>query len=216
MADKKSDNVEYPERGYNTEDVRSVPVAPKRRRWWLWALTALVLAPAAVFAAWAAITLNVTYSRGERAGIVQKFSRKGWLCKTWEGELTMIPTAYGVPSERFAFTVRDDSVAAVINDVVRQGGRVALDYEQHRGVPSSCFGETQYFVTGAQSGEPRATTPPTAPSITPAATPTAPTTVPATAPPTATPPATTPPASPVTTPPPATPPAAPSPTPAPA
>jgi hypothetical protein len=135
---------------------------------------------------------------------VQKFSRKGWLCKTWEGELTMIPTAFGVPSERFAFTVRDDSVARVINDIVRQGGRVSLDYAQHRGVPTSCFGETAYFVTGAQAiGDGTGTTQPAAgaamPGVrTPAQAPpgAAPTPAPTPAPTTAPPSSPTPPATP--------------------
>lgn len=149
MADKPN-NVELPERGYTTEDVRAVPTKPKRRRG-LWALLALVFVPAALFAAWTAITLGYTYSRGERGpGVVQKFSRKGWVCKTWEGELALIPAGIGVPSEPFRFTVRDDSVAAVINQLAQRGERVSLKYDQHRGVPTSCFGETEYFVTGAQ------------------------------------------------------------------
>jgi len=36
------------------------------------------------------ITLQVVYSDGERVGYIQKISRKGWVCKTWEGELAMV------------------------------------------------------------------------------------------------------------------------------
>ena len=84
-----------------------------------------------------------TYSSGERAGYVQKFSKKGWLCKTWEGELAMA-TMPGVMPESFAFTLHDDNGAAEINKSM--GQRVALAYEQKVGLPS-CFGDTAYWVT---------------------------------------------------------------------
>ena len=92
-----------------------------------------------VWAAW-----SYSYSNGERAGYVQKLSRKGWLCKTWEGELAMANLPGAMP-QVFAFTVRDDQVAASINSAM--GRRVALHYEEHRGLPTSCFGETPYFIT---------------------------------------------------------------------
>ncbi len=101
------------------------------------ALVALLLA------AYTWITLSWSYSDGERAGYVQKFSRKGWLCKTWEGDLAMVNLP-GQPAEIFSFTVRNDAVAAQINTLV--GKRVALHYDQHIGLPGSCFGETAYFV----------------------------------------------------------------------
>jgi hypothetical protein len=86
---------------------------------------------------------SFTYSTGERAGYVQKFSKKGWLCKTWEGELAMA-TMPGVMPETFAFTLHDDNVAAEINKSM--GQRVTLSYEQKVGLPS-CFGDTAYWVT---------------------------------------------------------------------
>ena len=94
---------------------------------------------------WSALTW--TYSSGERAGYVQKFSKKGWVCKTWEGELALVSIP-GTMSEKFYFTVRDDSVAALINQGL--GKRVALSYKQHKGIPTSCFGETEYFVGGVK------------------------------------------------------------------
>jgi hypothetical protein len=100
-----------------------------------------VLAAAAV---WTWISLSYSFSDGERAGYVQKFSHKGWVCKTWEGELALVNLPGAMP-EIFAFTVRDDTVAKQIQSLV--GRRVALTYEQHVGVPSSCFGDTAYFVT---------------------------------------------------------------------
>ncbi len=91
---------------------------------------------------WAALTFN--YSDGERVGVVQKFSRRGWVCKTWEGELAMINYP-GAMQETFAFTVRNDAVAQKLNTLI--GQRIKLTYEQHKHVPTSCFGETEYFVT---------------------------------------------------------------------
>jgi hypothetical protein len=96
------------------------------------------------FAAWTWITLHFTYSNGQRVGYIQKFSKKGWICKTWEGELAMLNQP-GVPAQIFNFTVRDDAVAQTIQKYA--GQRVNLTYDQHRGVPTTCFGETEYFVT---------------------------------------------------------------------
>ncbi len=95
-------------------------------------------------------TLAFSYSDGERAGYVQKFSRRGWVCKTWEGDLALVNLP-GQPAELFPFTVRDDVVAAKINALV--GRRVALRYVQHVGIPSKCFGDTQYFVTDVHAVE---------------------------------------------------------------
>jgi hypothetical protein len=85
-----------------------------------------------------------SYSSGERAGWIQKFSNKGWLCKTWEGEMAMVSMP-GTTTEKFVFTVWDDDVAAQINKVM--GKRVSLHYEEKVGIPTRCFGETRYYVT---------------------------------------------------------------------
>jgi hypothetical protein len=105
------------------------------------AILALALAVAGYF--W--LVLSWSYSTGERAGWVQKLSKKGWICKTWEGELTLISMPGATP-EKFAFTVPDDAVAERLNRVM--GKRVSLHYEEKVGLPTSCFGETRYFVTG--------------------------------------------------------------------
>ena len=105
---------------------------------------ALVLAIAAALTTvyfWA--VLNWNYSTGERAGWVQKLSQKGWICKTWEGELAMVAVPGSMP-EKFYFTVRDEEVARQINALM--GRRVSLQYEEKVGLPTSCFGETRYFV----------------------------------------------------------------------
>ena len=102
------------------------------------------------FALYAWITLQYSYSEGERAGYVQKFSKKGWLCKTWEGELAMVNLPGAMP-QIFTFSVRGEAVAQQITQSL--GQRVSLHYEEHKGVPTSCFGETPYFVTGVRSLE---------------------------------------------------------------
>ncbi len=112
-----------------------------------WIIAGIVVVPILVFAIYTWSALTFTYSSGERAGYVQKFSRKGWLCKTWEGELAMVSMP-GTMSEKFLFTVRDDKVADYINNSL--GKRVALSYQQHVGIPTSCFGDTQYFVTAVK------------------------------------------------------------------
>jgi len=118
--------------------------------------------------AWVWLTLTWSYSAGERAGYIQKLSRKGWLCKTWEGEVAMVTMPGAIP-DRFEFSVRDDAVAAKINSMA--GQRVVLIYEQHKFVPSNCFGETEYFVTDARAvGEqPASLAPPVAPPLSPPA-----------------------------------------------
>ncbi len=104
--------------------------------------TLLVLALLGL-AAYTWIALHWTYSSGERAGLLQKFSKKGWICKTWEGELLLTSMPGAIP-EKFEFSVRDDSLVDELN---RNAGRkVVLSYEQHKGLPTSCFGETEYFV----------------------------------------------------------------------
>ena len=118
---------------------------PRKRHWGVLLFGILVILPVLLIALWTTIALNWSYSRGERAGYIQKFSDKGWLCKTWEGEIAMANLP-GTQPEIFDFSVRNDSIANVITKSM--GQRVDITYEQHRGVPTRCFGETQYFVTG--------------------------------------------------------------------
>lgn len=121
----------------------AVPVKKKRNKA-LIALLILLLVPAVVIALWVWVALGYTYATGERAGFVQKISKKGWVCKTWEGELAMANLPGTMP-QIFSFTVRNDSIANVLEDNI--GKQVSLTYEQHRGLPTTCFGETEYFVT---------------------------------------------------------------------
>jgi hypothetical protein len=107
-------------------------------------LVGVVVGFALLAAAYVWATLSWSYSSGERAGWVQKLSRKGWICKTWEGEMAMVSMPGAIP-EKFHFTVRNDAVAWEINGVM--GRRVSLHYEEKVGLPTSCFGETRHFVT---------------------------------------------------------------------
>jgi hypothetical protein len=112
-------------------------------------LLSLIVAVVALFALYTWFTLSWSYSQGERAGYLQKLSKKGWLCKTWEGEILLSSMPGAIP-ERFAFTVRDEAVVKQLEAAM--GQRVQLSYSQHKGIPTSCFGETEYFVDKATIG----------------------------------------------------------------
>jgi hypothetical protein len=137
---------------HETETTGAAPESKQgfaRRHWGKLAIATVILLPALVFTIWAEVSLHYAYSSGMRVGFVQKFSKKGWLCKTWEGELAMVNMP-GAMSQIFTFSVRNDSVAAAINEAMAKG-RLELQYDEHRGVPTSCFGETPYFVKGVRS-----------------------------------------------------------------
>ncbi|HEY5020939.1 MAG TPA: hypothetical protein VII30_00495 [Gemmatimonadaceae bacterium] len=122
-----------------------VPAKKKKHRKVLIVLIVLVLIPVVIISLWIWVALGYTYASGERAGYVQKISKKGWICKTWEGELAMANLPGTMP-QIFSFTVRNDSIAKVIEQ--NAGKQVSLTYDQHRGLPTSCFGDTEYFVIG--------------------------------------------------------------------
>lgn len=113
-------------------------------------VTMVLILILALSAGYVWVALSWSYSKGERAGYLQKFSQKGWLCKTWEGEMQMIP-APGVLPEKFLFSVRDDAVAMQLNAAM--GKKISVSYEQHKGIPTNCFGESEYFVTGVKPSE---------------------------------------------------------------
>jgi len=124
----------------------ATPTPARRRigpRLLLFTFAVFVLGVAA-FALFAWVALRFSYSDGDRAGYVQKFSRRGWICKTWEGELAMVNLPGTLP-QIFNFSVRDPKIAGVLNKTI--GQRVAIHYEQHKGLPTDCFGETEYFIT---------------------------------------------------------------------
>ena len=163
MSDERSSDTpeeQVPERDESQGETGRPEPAPlpparrtgwRRRHWGLLVLLVVLLGPAVVFGTWALVSLNYSYSKGERAGYVQKLSKKGWLCKTWEGELAMANIPGAMP-EIFHFSVRNDSIAQLIDNQV--GKRVSLTYEEHRGVPTSCFAETNYYITNVRPIEP--------------------------------------------------------------
>jgi len=121
-------------------------LVPHRRRW-----PYLLLLLLALFAAYTLLALWWSYSEGERVGVLQKLSRKGWVCKTYEGELALYVVS-GLAPQIWNFTVRDQKVAGQLNAVL--GERVRLHYSEHRGLPSTCFGDTGYFVDSVNIGVP--------------------------------------------------------------
>ncbi|HEX6628237.1 MAG TPA: hypothetical protein VF105_09790 [Gemmatimonadaceae bacterium] len=144
MADTP-ETVETPEKVETPTVVAAPP--KKKRNTALKILLVILLLPAVVIALWIWVSLGYTYSSGDRAGYVQKISKKGWICKTWEGELAQANLPGTMP-QIFTFTVRSDSIAHIIEQ--NAGKQVSLKYEQHRGIPTSCFGDTEYFVTAVQ------------------------------------------------------------------
>lgn len=126
------------------------PISPrqsfKRKHWGKLLLISIAMLPVLVFAVWSIVTLNWTYSEGPRPGYVQKIARKGFVCKTWEG--IMYPELAGFRADSFQFTVRNDSIAHLLQNMI--GKHVSLEYQQHIGVPTSCFGDSQYFIVGVR------------------------------------------------------------------
>ncbi|MGV3708177.1 MAG: hypothetical protein ACO1Q7_04990 [Gemmatimonas sp.] len=124
------------------------PVRPsfKRRHWGKLLVLTLLFIPIVAFTLWSVVTLNWTYSEGDRPGYVQKIAIKGYVCKTWEGVL--YNDLQGFRPDSFQFTVRSDSLARVLQSL--SGKQVSVYYQQHKGVPSSCFGDSEYFVTGVR------------------------------------------------------------------
>jgi len=117
--------------------------APVRRSRFKWYVLGFVAVLAAMVVLYTLLMLWWSYSDGERAGVLQKFSQRGWVCKTYEGELAMYVVA-GVAPQIWSFSVRDETVVEELNKAV--GQHVRLHYSEHRGLPTNCFGETDYFV----------------------------------------------------------------------
>jgi len=118
-----------------------------RRHGIITAVAIVVVLPLLIFVLCVTIMLHVSYSTGTRAGYLQKISEKGWICKTWEGELQQSAMPGAAP-EKFIFSTRSDSIANMLMKL--NGQHVMLTYEQHKHVPTACFGETEYYIVGAQ------------------------------------------------------------------
>jgi len=98
---------------------------------------------------WTWLTLAWAYADGERAGVLQKFVRRGWVCKTQEGEIALFYgggqyLGPGSSPQLWDFSVRDKAVAEQLSKAV--GRRVQLHYTEHPGIPTNCFADTRYFV----------------------------------------------------------------------
>lgn len=132
---------------HRSAELSAPNVGRKKQNWKFRLIVAFLVIPAVLIALYTWAALHYAYSSGERSGYIQKISKKGWICKTWEGELAMT-TVPGTAPQIFQFSVRNDETARKIEQSA--GQRVALSYEQHKGVPSSCFGETDYFVVGVR------------------------------------------------------------------
>jgi hypothetical protein len=96
------------------------------------------------------LATKVPYSEGERAGVVSKFSRKGYLIKTDEGELNVGAQGQvgNMANNLWAFTVDSDdpTVSKKLEDAMLTGRRLRLHYEQ-RYLKFFWMGDTDYFVT---------------------------------------------------------------------
>jgi len=146
-----AEDIEHPPRAYNTEDVAAQPPVPKKRRFkWKRYVAIVFLIPILLFVLYGWSALTFAYGRGVRSGYVQHIAKEGWVCKTWEGELAMANLPGTMP-QIFHFTVRDEAVAKQIE--ANMGKRMSLTFEEHRGVPTSCFGDTEFYVTSAQIGQ---------------------------------------------------------------
>jgi hypothetical protein len=127
----------------NESDLQMWEKLAKLSKFFIW----VIILPVGLFVLYTWATLTWVYSSGERAGFVQKLSQKGYICKTYEGELILVSMP-GTQAEKFYFTVKSKEVAKKIDETV--GKRVRLVYEEHKGIPLSCFGDTAYFVQDVQ------------------------------------------------------------------
>ena len=151
------------------------PAAPPARRprrsfksYFWWSIAGALV----IIALYTLLMLTWSYSEGGRAGVLQKFSKRGWICKTYEGELAQYVVG-GIAPQIWDFSVRDAAVVEQMNQAV--GKQVRLHYDEHRGLPTSCFGDTDYFVDGVEVvAPPQAMQPSSGITIAPAAVPPAP------------------------------------------
>ena len=88
-----------------------------------------------------------TYSKGYRAGLLQKISEKGMLFKTYEGEMVLSSVEsnsnVAIASEKFIFSVSDDAIAKTMEQI--QGNRVVVHYMEKNGI-LPWRGDSRYIV----------------------------------------------------------------------
>lgn len=92
------------------------------------------------------------YSDGERSGVVTKFSKKGFFCKTWEGEMALGGFKSngdggdgGVVANLFHFTVLDEKLVPSVHEAMKSGNRVTLSYDQLILQPP-CTADSSYLI----------------------------------------------------------------------
>jgi hypothetical protein len=127
----------------NTAGRRRAGRSGRASRWFMILLLLIVVGSGL----WTWLTLAWAYAEGERAGVLQKFVRRGWVCKTQEGEIALFYGGgqyMGPSAPLWDFSVRDKAIATELSKAV--GHRVQLHYTEHPGIPSNCFGDTRYFV----------------------------------------------------------------------
>ncbi|MBO0937163.1 hypothetical protein J2I47_11450 [Fibrella sp. HMF5335] len=93
-----------------------------------------------------------SFSDGERAGTVSKFSRRGYLFKTYEGVLNVggfSGETGSLTPQFFDFSVKDESTAQKITEAVRTGQRVTLHYEE-KILRLPWNGDTKYYITNVE------------------------------------------------------------------
>lgn len=93
---------------------------------------------------------SITYSEGERTGVITKFSHKGLMMKTWEGELNVGGIDQGGVPTMWQFSVNDPEIVQDLQNAQRKGGRWTLSYRQQLWT-QSWKGQTEYFIVGVQS-----------------------------------------------------------------
>jgi hypothetical protein len=104
----------------------------------VYGILAIVLATSAYIAT----LYYATFSEGIRTGELIKFSHKGYIFKTWEGELSQGLSG----SQKFAFSVMDNQPEVIEQMKANQGKFVRIEYVERYGT-FSWWGETNYYIT---------------------------------------------------------------------
>ena len=97
---------------------------------------------------WYTFLYNVDYSDGTRSGELIKFSHKGAIVKTWEGEISQGLSGAHI----FQFSVMDHEDTVIKKLKEYQGAYVKLEYEEKFGT-FFFWGDTKYFVTDVTKTE---------------------------------------------------------------
>lgn len=111
-------------------------------------ISLLILGIALVTALYFTFIYYSHYSEGTRAGELIKFSRKGVIAKTWEGEISQ--GISGATIFKFSVENKEKDVIKQLQDL--QGRYVKLDYFE-RYKTFFWLGDTKYFITAVEPTE---------------------------------------------------------------